>query len=109
MSSAAATASSTLLAGLPFGTGTPWRANSCFPWYSSRSIGGPPHSSESSVSASPAKRAWHHPRAMAIPKQISFVTFDVYGTLIDWETGAFDAFSPEADRDGFTIERDELI
>src|SRR5256885_11831821 len=49
------------------------------------------------------------PRRMAIPKQISFVTFDVYGTLIDWETGAFDAFSREADRDGFTIERDELI
>src|SRR3954447_9962837 len=46
---------------------------------------------------------------MALPKQISFVTFDVYGTLIDWETGAFDAFSREADRDGFTIERDELI
>ncbi len=22
------------------GTGTPWRANSCLPWYSSRSIGG---------------------------------------------------------------------
>ncbi len=46
---------------------------------------------------------------MAIPKQISFVTFDVYGTLIDWETGAFDAFTKEAERDGFTIERDELI
>jgi 2-haloacid dehalogenase len=48
-------------------------------------------------------------RSMAIPKQITFVTFDVYGTLIDWDTGAFDAFSREADRDGFTIERDELI
>jgi 2-haloacid dehalogenase len=46
---------------------------------------------------------------MAIPKDITFVTFDVYGTLIDWETGAFDAFSVEAARDGFTIERDELI
>ena len=46
---------------------------------------------------------------MAIPKQISFVTFDVYGTLIDWETGAYDAFKAEAERDGFTIERDELI
>jgi 2-haloacid dehalogenase/putative hydrolase of the HAD superfamily len=46
---------------------------------------------------------------MAIPKDIKFVTFDVYGTLIDWETGAFDAFTKEADRDGFTIERDELI
>jgi 2-haloacid dehalogenase len=46
---------------------------------------------------------------MAIPKQITFVTFDVYGTLIDWDQGAYDAFKREADRDGFTIERDELI
>ena len=46
---------------------------------------------------------------MAIPKQISFVTFDVYGTLIDWDTGAYEAFAAEAARDGFTIERDELI
>jgi 2-haloacid dehalogenase/putative hydrolase of the HAD superfamily len=46
---------------------------------------------------------------MAIPKQIQFVTFDVYGTLIDWETGVYDAFRREAERDGFTIERDELI
>jgi 2-haloacid dehalogenase len=46
---------------------------------------------------------------MAIPKQVSFVTFDVYGTLIDWETGVYDAFHKEAERDGFTIERDELI
>src|SRR5919199_4531900 len=46
---------------------------------------------------------------MAIPKNVTFVTFDVYGTLIDWETGAYEAFRREADRDGFTIERDELI
>jgi 2-haloacid dehalogenase/putative hydrolase of the HAD superfamily len=46
---------------------------------------------------------------MAIPKNVSFVTFDVYGTLIDWETGAFEAFNAEAVRDGFTLERDELI
>ena len=45
---------------------------------------------------------------MAIPKN-HFVTFDVYGTLIDWETGVYEAFSDEAERDGFTIERDELI
>jgi 2-haloacid dehalogenase len=49
------------------------------------------------------------PKPMAIPKQISFVTFDVYGTLIDWETGIYAAFCKEAERDGFTIERDELI
>jgi 2-haloacid dehalogenase len=53
--------------------------------------------------------AWHHAARMAIPKNISFVTFDVYGTLIDWETGIYDAFQAEAERDGFTIDRDELI
>ena len=46
---------------------------------------------------------------MPLPKDIQFVTFDCYGTLIDWETGVFDAFQKEADRDGFTIDRDELI
>src|SRR3954449_2236720 len=46
---------------------------------------------------------------MALPKQVSLVTFDVYGTLIDWETGIVDAFQKEAARDGFTIDRDELI
>jgi 2-haloacid dehalogenase len=46
---------------------------------------------------------------MPLPKEVNFVTFDVYGTLIDWETGAFDAFSREADRDGYTLSRDELI
>jgi 2-haloacid dehalogenase len=44
-----------------------------------------------------------------LPKDIKFVTFDVYGTLIDWETGVYDAFAAEAERDGFTIDRDELI
>ena len=44
-----------------------------------------------------------------LPKNVEFVTFDCYGTLIDWETGAYDAFQKEADRDGFTIDRDELI
>ena len=49
------------------------------------------------------------PAAMAIPKNVSFVTFDVYGTLIDWETGVYEAFKAEADRDGFTIDKDELL
>jgi len=31
--------------------------------------------------------------AMAIPKKPTWVTFDVYGTLIDWETGVMDALS----------------
>jgi 2-haloacid dehalogenase len=46
---------------------------------------------------------------MPLPAKVTFVTFDVYGTLIDWESGVYDAFSREAERDGFTIDRDELI
>ncbi|MFZ0386246.1 MAG: haloacid dehalogenase, partial [Solirubrobacteraceae bacterium] len=46
---------------------------------------------------------------MAIPKNISFVTFDVYGTLIDWDTGAYEAFAKEAERDGFTLDRETLV
>ena len=46
---------------------------------------------------------------MAIPKQITFVTFDVYGTLIDWETGAAEAFVREAALDGFTIDPAAVI
>jgi 2-haloacid dehalogenase/putative hydrolase of the HAD superfamily len=48
-------------------------------------------------------------RRMPLPKEVTFVTFDVYGTLIDWETGVFEAFSKEAERDGYTLSRDELI
>src|SRR5215217_2837930 len=46
---------------------------------------------------------------MALPKKVNWVTFDVYGTLIDWETGVYEAFKAEASRDGFTIDRDEVI
>ncbi len=46
---------------------------------------------------------------MALPKEIKWVTFDVYGTLIDWEKGVLDAFTKEADRDGFTLDKNELI
>jgi 2-haloacid dehalogenase len=46
---------------------------------------------------------------MPIPKNVSFVTFDVYGTLIDWETGIYDAFAQEAARDDFEIDRSVLI
>jgi 2-haloacid dehalogenase len=49
------------------------------------------------------------PAFMALPKDIQWVTFDVYGTLIDWETGITEAFEKEAKRDGFTIDRDRLI
>jgi 2-haloacid dehalogenase len=44
-----------------------------------------------------------------LPKEIKFVTFDCYGTLIDWESGAYEAFQKEADRDGFTVDKNQLI
>src|SRR3982074_1844209 len=46
---------------------------------------------------------------MPIPKNITWVTFDVYGTLIDWETGIYEAFAQAAERDGFEIDRSVLI
>src|SRR4051794_20903097 len=46
---------------------------------------------------------------MAIPKNVTFVTFDVYGTLIDWEGGAYDAFAREATRDGVEIDREDVV
>ena len=46
---------------------------------------------------------------MPLPKEVNFVTFDVYGTLIDWETGVYDAFVKEADKDGYTLAREELV
>jgi 2-haloacid dehalogenase/putative hydrolase of the HAD superfamily len=44
-----------------------------------------------------------------LPKQVRFVTFDCYGTLIDWETGAYDAYTAEAARDGFTVDRETMM
>jgi 2-haloacid dehalogenase/putative hydrolase of the HAD superfamily len=46
---------------------------------------------------------------MPLPKEITFVTFDVYGTLIDWEQGAYEAFAKEAEKDGFTVNKDEFV
>jgi 2-haloacid dehalogenase len=47
---------------------------------------------------------------MPIPKNVTWVTFDVYGTLIDWESGIHEAFEKEAKRDGFALpDRSELI
>ena len=46
---------------------------------------------------------------MAIPKDIKWITFDVYGTLIDWEKGVLEAFQKEADRDGFSLDKNALI
>jgi 2-haloacid dehalogenase/putative hydrolase of the HAD superfamily len=49
------------------------------------------------------------PEPVPLPKHLDFVSLEVYGTLIDWETGIYEAFRKEAERDGFTIERDRLI
>jgi 2-haloacid dehalogenase len=46
---------------------------------------------------------------MPLPKEVTFVTFDVYGTLIDSDTGIYEAFSKEAEKDGYTIACDELV
>ena len=46
---------------------------------------------------------------MPIPKHISFVTFDTYGTLIDWESGIYEAFAAEAARDDVEIDRAVLM
>src|SRR5437588_2156517 len=49
------------------------------------------------------------PAEMPIPKNVTFVTFDVYGTLIDWETGIYEAFVAEAEHDEVEIDRGVLI
>lgn len=37
------------------------------------------------------------------------VTFDCYGTLIDWESGIVDAFLSEAARDGVVLNRERVL
>src|SRR3954463_11454591 len=51
------------------------------------------------------------PRPMPLPKlkDINWVTTDCYGTLIDWEKGILDAFSKEAERDGFSFDEQQFI
>ena len=46
---------------------------------------------------------------MALPKNIEWVTFDVYGTLIDWDKGITEAFVKEAQRDGFSLDKDSVV
>ena len=46
---------------------------------------------------------------MALPKKIEWVTFDVYGTLIDWEKGVYEAFQKEGKRDGLEFDKDQII
>jgi 2-haloacid dehalogenase len=49
------------------------------------------------------------PKPLPLPKTIDFVSLEVYGTLIDWEAGIYNAFQKEAERDGFTIDKNTLI
>lgn len=37
------------------------------------------------------------------------ITFDCYGTLIDWEGGIVNAFQTEAARDGLSLDREQII
>lgn len=46
---------------------------------------------------------------MSLPKKTTFVTFDCYGTLIDWEQGIFSVCSREAEKDGFDLDRDRFM
>src|SRR5688500_2522435 len=43
------------------------------------------------------------------PERVRVVTFDCYGTLIDWETGIWRAFSEAARHDGVALDRSRLI
>ncbi|HEY8467908.1 MAG TPA: HAD family hydrolase [Solirubrobacterales bacterium] len=48
---------------------------------------------------------------MPLPKlkDITWVTTDCYGTLIDWEKGITEAFKKEAAKDGFTFDEQQFI
>jgi 2-haloacid dehalogenase/putative hydrolase of the HAD superfamily len=42
-------------------------------------------------------------------RQFDIVTFDCYGTLIDWESGISEAFIRAAREDGISLRRDEVL
>jgi 2-haloalkanoic acid dehalogenase type II len=41
--------------------------------------------------------------------EFDFITFDCYGTLIDWESGIVNAFAAEAAKDGFPIDPSSIV
>jgi 2-haloacid dehalogenase len=41
--------------------------------------------------------------------EFSVLTFDCYGTLIDWESGIYDALAPWLERAGISLERDQVL
>jgi len=44
-----------------------------------------------------------------VERQYDIITFDCYGTLIDWEGGIADAFLRAAREDGIELRRDEVL
>lgn len=43
------------------------------------------------------------------PENVSVITFDCYGTLIDWETGIWEAFRSASAADGVHLDREEVL
>ncbi len=43
------------------------------------------------------------------PPRFDWITFDCYGTLIDWERGISDAFTAQAGRKGRTVDRSSVL
>lgn len=43
------------------------------------------------------------------PARIRVLTFDCYGTLVDWETGIWTAFHDAAAEDGVSLQRDAVV
>ena len=41
--------------------------------------------------------------------QFAYLTFDCYGTLIDWERGIVEAFKPVLARHGVELSDDEIL
>src|SRR6266567_7876031 len=48
-------------------------------------------------------------RVYAMAEQYDIITFDCYGTLIDWESGIISAFQSEAAKDGVELRGDQII
>ncbi len=42
-------------------------------------------------------------------KDFDLITFDCYGTLIDWEAGISEAFRKEAAKDGIDLKHKEVV
>lgn len=52
---------------------------------------------------------WGRSGTHLMKNPFDIITFDCYGTLIDWESGIVSAFQSEAARDGLTLDRDKIV